>query len=251
MAAAGGTAGGGLEVAAIPILADNYAWMLRDVATGAVGMVDPADAAAVGAFLDGNGGRLDLVLLTHHHADHIAGALEVARRFGAPIVGAGADARRLPPLDLAVAGGDEVRLGELAGRVIETPGHADGHVSYFFPGGPAVFCGDTLFSLGCGRLLEGSAEEMFASLRRLAALPDDTLVCCGHEYTESNARFALSEMPDNTRLRERADEIRRQRAAGSPTLPSRLGDEKAANPFLFARDAAELGAMRRRKDAFR
>ncbi len=240
-----------LDVSPIPILSDNYAWRLRETESGAVAVVDPADAKAVIARLEQEGGRLDLVLLTHHHDDHVAGALEVARRFGAPIAGASQDRHRLPPLDLALEEGDRVVLGRSAGIVIDTPGHTRGHISFFFASGPVLFCGDTLFSLGCGRLLEGTPAEMFTSLRKLAALPDDTLVCCGHEYTESNARFALSVLPDNPALSERAQEVARQRAAGTPTVPTRLVAERAANPFLLAPDIPSLAAFRSTKDKFR
>ncbi len=239
-----------LTVAPVAILSDNYAWMMRETAGGAVAVVDPADAAVVIDALDRAGGRLDLVLLTHHHDDHIAGALEVARHFGASVAGAARDAHRLPPLDLALADGDSVMLGAQRGVVLDTDGHTRGHISYFFAGGPVLFCGDTLFSLGCGRLLEGSAQEMFDSLQKLKALPDDTLVCCGHEYTQSNARFALSVDPDNASLRARAAEVERLRAAGTPTLPARLGQERTANPFLTAADVQSLAVLRSRKDSF-
>jgi hydroxyacylglutathione hydrolase len=240
-----------LTVASIPILADNYAWMLRETAGGAIAVVDPADAAPVIDALDRAGGRLDLVLLTHHHDDHIAGALEVARHYGAPIAGAARDKRRLPPLDVALSEGDTVALGSQRGVVIDTDGHTRGHISYFFAGGPILFCGDTLFSLGCGRLLEGTAEEMFESLRKLKALPDDTLVCCGHEYTQGNARFALSVDPDNAALRARADQVEAQRRDGTPTVPTRLAQERTANPFLTAADSQSLAVLRSRKDSFR
>ncbi len=242
---------GSLDVSPIPILSDNYAWRLRETGSGAVAVVDPADAAAVIARLEEEGGRLDLVLLTHHHDDHVAGALEVAQRFGARIAGAAADRHRLPPLDLALAEGDSVTLGDASGIVIDTPGHTRGHISFFFASGPVLFCGDTLFSLGCGRLLEGTPGEMFASLRKLSALVDDTLLCCGHEYTESNARFALSVSPDDAPLQQRAGEVARQRAAGTPTVPTRLVAERAINPFLLAPDISSLAALRSRKDSFR
>ena len=235
----------------IPILSDNYAWRVCDETSGAVAVVDPADADAVIARLDQLGGRLDLVLLTHHHDDHIAGAEAVARHYSARIAGAAQDRRRLPELDLAVSDGDDVTLGGATGQVIDTPGHTRGHISYYFPDGPVLFCGDTLFSLGCGRLLEGTPAEMFASLRRLQALPDDTLVCCGHEYTESNARFAVSVEPDNAALRARAQEVAALRRAGTPTLPTRLGVERQTNPFLRAPDLSTFVDYRSRKDSFR
>jgi hydroxyacylglutathione hydrolase len=240
-----------LTVTPIPILSDNYAWRLCDTDTGAVAVVDPADADAVIARLEQDGGRLDLVLLTHHHDDHIAGAETVARHFGARMVGAAADARRLPPLDLALADGDSVAVGGAMGQVIDTPGHTRGHISYYFADGPILFCGDTLFSLGCGRLLEGNAADMFASLQRLKQLPDETLVCCGHEYTQSNARFAVSVDPGNAALQARAQEVAALRRAGTPTLPARLGQERDVNPFLLAATVSRLAELRSRKDSFR
>ena len=165
------------------------------------------------------------------------------------VVGAAADAHRLPKLDQAVREGDTVRLGNADGRVIDTPGHTRGQINYFFPGGPILLSGDTLFSLGCGRLIEGNATEMFASLSKFAALPDDTLVCCGHEYTEGNAKFALSVDPDNMRCRPAPRKLTATRP-GKPTIPSRLGDEKRANPFLLAKDAAALADVRGKKDRF-
>lgn len=241
-----------LHVQAIPILSDNYAWLLRDEGTGAVGLVDPADADACIAAVEAAGGRLDMILLTHHHDDHIAGVDAVRAKYGRPVVGAAADARRLPRLDQAVREGDEVALGGSRLRVIDTPGHTVGHISYFSDGSaPVLLCGDTLFSLGCGRLLEGTAADMFASLRKLAALPVATLVCCGHEYTQSNARFALHVDGRNQALRNRAAAVDRLRAAGQPTVPSMLGDELAENPFLRAASAEALGAIRSQKDQFR
>lgn len=242
---------GSLTVSPIPILSDNYAWRLCDTSSGAVAVIDPADADAVIASLERQGGRLDLVLLTHHHSDHIAGAEQVARHFGARMVGAAKDAGRLPPLDIALSDGERVTLGDTVGEIIETPGHTRGHISYFFGDGPILFCGDTLFSLGCGRLLEGTAAEMFSSLQKLALLPDDTLICCGHEYTDSNARFAVSVDPGRVALQDRAREVRELRAKGLPTLPVRLGLERDTNLFLMARDLPAFAALRTGKDNFR
>lgn len=240
-----------LTFRSVPLLADNYAWLITDRATGALGIVDPAEFEPIAAAVDRSSGRLDLILLTHHHADHIAGAEALRRRYGAQIAGARADQARLPPLDLALAEGETVALGRALARVIATPGHTQFHLSYFFADPPVVFCGDALFSLGCGRLFEGSPEDLFTGLAELAALPPETEVCCGHEYSAANARFALSVDPANPALRARAAEIQRQRAAGAPTVPVRLADELAANPFLRARDAASLGALRAAKDRFR
>jgi len=233
----------------VPILKDNYAWLLRD-SSGATAIVDPAEPEPVIAALERAGGRLDMILLTHHHADHVAGTDEVRARFSARVVGAAADAHRLPKPDQAVREGDRVALGEAAAEVIDTPGHTRGQINFYFPNGGVLLSGDTLFSLGCGRLIEGTAAEMFASLRKLAALPGATQVCCGHEYTESNARFALSVDSGNQALVRRAEEARRQRVAGQPTVPSLLSDELAANPFLRAPDVARFADLRARKDRF-
>jgi len=244
-----------IKVTAIPILQDNYAWLLRDEESGCRAIVDPAEVdpvvAAIDAAIAAEGGGLDLILLTHHHGDHIAGTDAIRAKYGAPVVGAKADAHRLPKLDREVWAGSEVDLGASTARVIETPGHTSGHISFFFPDGAVLLCGDTLFSLGCGRLLEGTAQEMFASLTKLAALPPETLVCCGHEYTESNAKFALHADPDNAELRAYAARVAELRAMGLATLPSVLADELACNPFLRAGDTATLADLRGRKDVYR
>jgi len=234
----------------VPILTDNYAWLLRESGTGATAIVDPADAQPVIEAIEKAGGRLDMILLTHHHADHTAGTDQVRARFKCPVVGAAADMHRLPKLDEAVREGDTVRLGNATGRVIETPGHTRGQINFFFSDGDILLSGDTLFSLGCGRLIEGTAEEMFSSLSKLAALPGDTQVCCGHEYTESNARFALAVDPDNKTLHAFVAKVEQLRAAGQPSVPSRLADELKANPFLLAPDAASFGTLRAKKDKF-
>ncbi len=234
----------------VPILKDNYAWLLRDSGTGATAIVDPAEADPVIEALELAGGRLDLILLTHHHADHIAAADEVRQRFGARIVGAAADQHRLPKLDDAVREGDTVRLGDALAQVIETPGHTRGQINFFFPDGAILLSGDTLFSLGCGRLIEGTPQEMFDSLAKLKVLPPETLVCCGHEYTESNARFSLAVDPDNKDLHTFVGKVEQLRAAGQPSVPSVLGDELKANPFLLASDVTSFAAVRAKKDKF-
>lgn len=234
----------------VPILKDNYAWLLKDSQTGATAIVDPADAEPIIAAIEEAGGRLDMILLTHHHHDHIGGVEEVRARFNCPVVGAAADAHRLPKLDQAVKEGDTVKLGSASGMVIETPGHTIGQINFYFPDGPILLSGDTLFSLGCGRLIEGNAEQMFASLRKLAALPGNTLVCCGHEYTESNAKFALAIDPDNAALKAMVAEIGKLRSAGKPSVPSLMSDEMVANPFLTAPNEASFADARAKKDKF-
>jgi len=234
----------------VPILSDNYAWLLKDSVTGATAIVDPADAKPIIEAIEKAGGRLDMILLTNHHADHIAGVDEVRARFNCRVVGAYADQHRLPKLDEAVKEGDTVRFGDATAEVIETPGHTRGQINFFFPDGDILLSGDTLFSLGCGRLIEGTPAEMFDSLAKLKALPADTLVCCGHEYTESNARFALAVDPDNKALHAFVGKVEQLRAAGQPSVPSVLGEELVVNPFLLASDVASFAAVRAKKDKF-
>jgi hydroxyacylglutathione hydrolase len=233
----------------VPLFKDNYAWLLRDD-SGFTAIVDPAEAGPIAAAIDAVGGTLDLILLTHHHSDHIAATDEIRARYSAPVVGAKADAYRLPKLDREVWEGSEIDLGNAVARVIETPGHTVGHISFYIADGGILLCGDTMFSLGCGRLIEGTAHQMFTSLMRFAALPGDTLVCCGHEYTESNAAFALHADPENLDLHAYAERVKDLRAKGLPTVPSLLSDEMECNPFLRAGDVARLADLRARKDRF-
>jgi hydroxyacylglutathione hydrolase len=253
-----------LEIVTVPCLSDNYAYLLHDEATGRVGLVDAPEAAAIETALKAKGWGLDLILITHHHGDHI-GAVEALRAtFGAEVAGAAADRRRLPPLDIALEDGDTVALGGSVADVIAVPGHTLGHIAYYFPKAHALFSADSLMVMGCGRVFEGTPEQMWDSLSRLAALPDDTLVHSGHEYAESNARFALSVDGGNEALRARAKEIAAMRQMGGATVPARLDLERATNPFLRvvapefkARlglagvpDAQVFAEVRRRKDAF-
>ncbi len=235
---------------AIPMLSDNYSWLLREGASGKIGILDPAAAEPAMAAIEAAGGRLDAIFLTHHHGDHIDGVPALVARYGAPVIGHAADAHRLPKLDLAVHEGDLVDFGAAKARVISTPGHTLGHIGYYFADGGLLFPGDTLFSLGCGRLFEGTAADMFQSLQKFSDLPDATMVCAGHEYTESNAKFALHMDGENAALQARAAEVAALRAAGEHTLPVTLGSERATNPFLRAPDAAALGKLRAAKDVF-
>ncbi|KXV46337.1 hydroxyacylglutathione hydrolase [Gluconobacter albidus] len=236
-----------LDIKPIPVLSDNYAWLLT-TPQGARAVVDPGEA---GSIIDEIGeGRLDMILLTHHHADHTAGTEALRERYGAQVYGPRQKQEWLPRLDHAVEGGDVVSLGSTQIRVLSTPGHAVGHVSYVADEVPALFCGDVLFSLGCGRLLEGTAQELFDSLHRYDSLPDSTLVCAGHEYTRSNLAFALHVDPDNAALKARAGEVERLLEAGRPTLPVALGVERRTNPFLLAPDVETFARLRREKDTF-
>ncbi|MBR0683513.1 hydroxyacylglutathione hydrolase [Roseomonas eburnea] len=239
-----------VTVTPVPCLSDNYAWLLR-APDGRLAVCDPGEAAPIAAAVDAAGGKLDLILLTHHHGDHVGGVAELVARYGAKVVGAAADAHRLPPLDVAVAPGQAIDVVGVPVQVLASDGHTRGHIAFHFPDCAILLCGDTLFSLGCGRLLEGTPDEMFESLHRLSVLPPETLVCCGHEYSESNARFALTVEPGNASLRARADEIARQRAEGKPTVPTTIGEENAANPFMRAKDVATLARIRAAKDNFR
>ncbi len=239
-----------ITVTALPCLSDNYTWLLR-APDGRLAICDPGEAGPVIAAVDAAGGTLDLILLTHHHGDHVAGVPDLVARYGSKVMGAKADAHRLPPLDVIVEPGQTVDVLGVPAEVLASDGHTRGHIAFHFPECAILLCGDTLFSLGCGRLLEGTAAEMFDSLQLLAALPAETLVCCGHEYTESNARFAVTVEPGNTALRSRADEVTALRAEGKPTVPTTIGQELATNPFLRAKDVETLARIRTAKDNFR
>ncbi len=244
-----------LHATPIPILSDNYAWLLRCDRTGVLAIVDPAEEKPVLEAIrreTTDGSRLEGIILTHHHDDHVAATDSVRAAYpAASVIGARADRSRLPRLDQEVAEGDEITVGKAVGRVIETPGHTVGGLSIHFSDGALLLSGDTLFSLGCGRLLEGTPEMMFRSLRSLATLPDDTLVCCGHEYTASNVRYAQHLRPDDAALAGRAEEVAALRAAGRSTVPTRLGEEKRLNPFLLAGDVKTFARLRAGKDEFR
>jgi hydroxyacylglutathione hydrolase len=236
-----------LDVRLFPCLGDNYGFLIRDDATGQVATVDTPDADAILADLDRSGwGRLDLILNTHWHPDHTGGNAALKAATGCEIVGP-EEVRRVAPLDRVVRGGDRLALGETGFEVIDTPGHTLGHIAWRAPG--AAFVGDTLFALGCGRLFEGTPEQMWDSLRRLADLPDDTVVWCAHEYTAANARFALS-LDDRPEMRAHAETIFARRERGEATVPTTIGIEKAFNPFLRAADAADFAARRAGKDSF-
>lgn len=222
-------------------LKDNFGVLLHDPASGATAAIDAPEAAPVEAALQASGWRLTDILVTHHHHDHTGGIEELKERYRCRVVGPDAEADGIPEVDETVRANDAVRVGGLEARVLETPGHTAGHISYFFPADKLAFAGDTLFSIGCGRVIEGNAEMMWQSLLKLRALPDDTRVYCGHEYTAANIRFAKTIEPDNAALAAREREVARLVAEKQPTVPSLLGEEKAANPFLRA-DVPEVAA---------
>lgn len=253
-----------LELVTLPCLADNYAYLLHNAETGQTALIDAPDAVPIRAALAERGWGLDLILLTHHHGDHIDAVEPLRAAYGAKVVGAKADAHRLPKLDLAVEEGDVIDVLGTKAHVIDVSGHTVGHIAFHLPEIGAVFTADSLMALGCGRLFEGTPEQMWQSLLKLRALPPETLVCSGHEYTASNARFALTVEPGNAALQARAKDVAAKRARGEATVPSLLSEEIATNPFLRAdlpevkaaigmagaSDVAVFAEIRGRKDRF-
>ncbi|MBV8392579.1 MAG: hydroxyacylglutathione hydrolase [Alphaproteobacteria bacterium] len=254
-----------LDIVRIPVLDDNYVWLMREPQSGCVGVVDPAVAGPVLAEAAKRGWKITHILNTHHHGDHVGGNREIKQATGCTIVGLGRDKGRIPGIDVTVDDGDRYRFGEAEAEVIFVPGHTSGHCAYAFREQKALFCGDTLFALGCGKMFEGTPQQFWTSLSRLRSLPDDMRVYCAHEYTQSNARFAVTVETDNQALMARRDAINAARSRGEPTVPSLLGEEKATNPFLRAdlpgvqnavgmigQDPALVFAeVRHRKDVFR
>jgi hydroxyacylglutathione hydrolase len=230
------------EIYLFPCLTDNFGVLLHDPQSGATASIDAPEAAPVEAALKKTGWRLTDILVTHHHADHTQGVGALKDHYKCRVVAPRNEAARIAHVDETVGEGDPVRVGALQGRVIDTPGHTAGHISYFFPADKLAFVGDTLFSIGCGRVIEGNPEMMWQSLLKLRGLPDDTQFYCGHEYTEANIRFAKTVEPNNKALAARADEVAKLAAAHKFTIPATIGAEKAANPFLRA-DNAEVAKL--------
>ncbi|CAI9108691.1 OLC1v1008358C1 [Oldenlandia corymbosa var. corymbosa] len=221
-----------LQIEIVPCLRDNYAYLLYDLDTGTVGVVDPSEAIPVIDALERKNWNLNYILNTHHHYDHTGGNVELKARYGAKVIGSGVDQDRIPGIDIALGDGDKWRFAGHEVLIMDTPGHTRGHISFYFPGSKSIFTGDTLFSLSCGKLFEGTPDQMLSSLRKITSLPDDTNVYCGHEYTLSNSKFALSIEPGNKELQSYAAEVINLRNKGLPTIPTTLGKEKKCNPFL-------------------
>jgi hydroxyacylglutathione hydrolase len=225
-----------LTLVTIPCLKDNYAYLIHDEASGDTALIDAPEPTPILAELKARGWTLDQILLTHHHWDHIDGVAAIVEATSAAILGAEADAHRLPPLTRGLIEGDVVQIGGEYGHVIDVPGHTVGHIAFYFPDSGLAFTADSLMAGGCGRLFEGTPDQMWHSLSKLAQLPPETLICSGHEYTASNLRFAATIDPDNAALQARIARVTAARAAGRPTVPSRLSGELATNPFLRAHD---------------
>ncbi|MEO8666950.1 MAG: hydroxyacylglutathione hydrolase [Bauldia sp.] len=246
-------------------LSDNFGVLIHDTETGQTAAIDAPEEAPIRARLAEKGWKLDRIFTTHHHADHTDGNLPLKAAFNCAIVGPAKEAAKIPGIDRTVSEGDTIDFGSVKLDVLDTPGHTLGHITYVIPSEKVAFVGDTLFSIGCGRVIEGTMDMMWNSLRKLAVLPRDTTIYCGHEYTEANCRFALTIEPNNLDLQGRAEEVRLLRAEGRATLPTRIGDELAANPFLRAdhprlkhalgmgdaTPAAVFAELRGRKDRFR
>jgi hydroxyacylglutathione hydrolase len=222
------------EIRLFACLKDNYGVLLHDPESGATAAIDAPEAGPVEAALKATGWKLTDILVTHHHADHTDGIIELKERHKCRVVAPAAEAEKIPAVDLSVREGDKVTVGKLSGNVIETPGHTTGHISYWFHADKVAFVGDTLFSIGCGRVIEGTPGMMWRSLTKLRDLPDDTEIYCGHEYTAANIKFARTIEPDNAALAAREKQAQTQLAKGEPTIPVTIGEEKKANPFLRA-----------------
>ena len=231
----------------IPVLNDNYAYLIETDTVTAI--VDPGEAQPVIDALEAKGKTLDLILNTHHHGDHIAGNEALVEKYGARLIGPAAEVKRIDGMDKTVAEGDRFDIGNEPVDVFETPGHTSGHIVFYLPQTKALFSGDTLFSMGCGRLFEGTPDQMWQSLQKIMSLPDDTQIYCGHEYTKANGTFCLNIEPDNGDLKQRVDDVIALREAGQPTLPVTLSKEKKTNVFLRAGSAQRFAEIRAAKDA--
>lgn len=239
-----------LEIVRIPVLSDNYVWLVHEPESQETMVVDPAVADPVLAEAEKRGWAITQIWNTHWHPDHTGGNEAIKVATGCTITGPEAEQARIPTLDRTVKQGDTATLGEVVAEIIDVPAHTAGHIAYYLPGEEAAFVGDTLFAMGCGRLFEGTAEQMFDNMRKLEKLRDETRVYCAHEYTEANGRYAVTAEPDNRELQTRMDEVVAMRALGKATVPTTIGLERATNPFMRAASAEELAERRAAKDAF-
>ena len=238
-----------LEVVRIPVLNDNYVWLLHDDASKETVVVDPAVAGPVLGAAQQRGWTISQIWNTHWHGDHVGGNAAIKAATGCTITGPAAEAEKIGTLDRMVREGDSVCIGAHRATVLAVPAHTAGHIAYHLADDHMIFVGDTLFAMGCGRLFEGTAAQMFANMQRLAELPDDTIVYCAHEYTQSNGRFALTVEPDNAALHTRMAQVDAARLRGEATVPTSIGQERATNIFMRARDVAQLAERRAAKDA--
>jgi hydroxyacylglutathione hydrolase len=240
-----------LEIVRIPVLSDNYVWLVHESVSGETMVVDPAIAAPVLAEADRRGWKITQIWNTHWHGDHTGGNAEIKAATGCTITGPRAEAERIPTLDVKVSGGDVVRLGSIEATVIDVPAHTAGHIAFSLPTEKTVFVGDTLFAMGCGRLFEGTAAQMYDNMRKLETLSDDTAVYCAHEYTQSNGRYALHAEPENAELRARMEQVDAARLRGEATVPTTIGLERDTNPFMRATSIEQLAERRVAKDSFK
>ena len=238
-----------IEVVPVPAFSDNYLWLVHDADSGETAVVDPGDAAPVLAEAERRGWPIGQVWNTHWHPDHTGGNLAVKQATGAKLSGPASET--IPGLDVALSEGDTVQLGNHVGRVIAVPGHTLGHIALIFEDERIAFVGDTLFAMGCGRLFEGTPQQMYSSLQRLAGLPDDTRLYCAHEYTLANARFAAFAEPGNSAIAERLEKVAEMRERGEITVPTTVASERATNPFVRSSDWQEFARLRSEKDSFR
>ena len=238
-----------MEIVAVPAFTDNYIWLVHDDETGETAVVDPGDAAPALAEAERRGWTISQVWNTHWHPDHTGGNLAIKQATGARI--SGPQSETIPGRDVALSEADEVCIGRRRGRVIEIPGHTRGHIALIFDDARVAFVGDTLFAMGCGRLFEGTPEQMYRSLQRLTELPADTRLYCAHEYTLANARFAAQMEPHNAAVAARLEQVKALRDAGTITLPTTVAQERETNPFVRATDVAEFASRRAAKDSFR
>ena len=238
-----------IEIVRVPVLSDNYVWLVHEATSGETLVIDPAVAEPVLAAAEARGWKITQIWNTHWHPDHVGGNAQIKAATGCIITGPAAEAERISTLDAQVRGGDVVQLGDVRAMVLDVPAHTAGHIAYHFETEQVAFVGDTLFAMGCGRLFEGTAAQMFDNMRTLEALGDATAIYCAHEYTLSNARFAVTVEPDNAALQQRVLDVVAARERGEATVPTTIALERATNPFMRASSVEELAARRAAKDA--